>query len=157
MGAPGRHEIGEGLAHESLPGNPASLQRLNLLLRVLMEAGVVVGLADWGFHTGTTTISKTALAVGAPIVGFGFWGAVDFHQTGRFGEPLRLTQELAVSGLAALACYTAGQHALGLALATLSIIYHTLVYLSGQRLLTSKPHRATGDDAADDRRNSAHS
>jgi len=33
----------------------------------------------------------------------GFWGAVDFHQAGRLAEPLRLVQELAISGLAAVA------------------------------------------------------
>jgi hypothetical protein len=42
--------------------------------------------------------------LGAPLVGFGFWGAVDFHQAGRFAEPLRLIQELAISALAAVAC-----------------------------------------------------
>lgn len=111
------------------------LQRLNLALRALMEIGVVAALGYWGFQTGGSTTTKILLGLGAPVVGFGFWGAVDFHQAGRLAEPLRLLQELALSGLAAFAWYGAGQHALGLALALLSIVYHALVYASGSRLL----------------------
>ena len=71
------------------------------------------------------------------FIGFGLWGAVDFHRS-RHGEMLRLVQELVISGLAAAACYAAGRHALAIALATLSIVYHALVYASGASLLT--PH-----------------
>lgn len=110
-------------------------QLLNLVLRVLMETGIVVALAWWGLEAGDSTAAKLLLGICAPAVGFGFWGAVDFHQTGRAGEPLRLTQELTVSALAALAWYSAGQQVLGLALAGLSVVYHALVYLSGERLL----------------------
>ena len=118
------------------------LQQLNLTLRALLEAGVVVGLAYWGIHLGDDVGERVLLGFGAPILGFGFWGAVDFRQAGRLAEPLRLAQELLVSGLAALALYAAGQVALGIALAALSIVYHGLVYASGARLLA--PERAGG-------------
>jgi Protein of unknown function (DUF2568) len=116
-----------------------SRERLNLALRVLMEAGIVAALAYWGASTGTSTTTSVALGIAAPVAGFGFWGAIDFHQAGRFAEPLRLIQELAVSGLAALAWYAAGRHVLGIALAVLSVAYHALVYLSGARLLKRAP------------------
>ena len=116
-------------------------QRLILMLRVLLEIGVVVALGWWGFHTGDSTVAKVLLGIGAPGVGFGFWGAVDFRRA-RHAESLRLGQELAVSGLAAAAWYAAGQHALGIALAALSIGYHALVYASGERLLKSSHERA---------------
>ena len=57
-----------------------------------------------------------------------------------------MLQELAISGLAAAALYSAGQHLLGCALGLLSAAYHTLVYLQSGRLLKprSSPHaRAT--------------
>jgi hypothetical protein len=57
---------------------------------------------------------------------------------GTLAEPLRLAEELVISGLAALAAYAAGAHALGWALALLSIVYHTLVYLTGDRLLKER-------------------
>lgn len=79
--------------------------------------------------------------LGVPFAGFGFWGAIDFHQAGRFAEPLRLIQELAISALAAAAWYAAGDHSLALALGALSAAYHVLVYVSGGRLL--KPRVAS--------------
>jgi hypothetical protein len=111
------------------------VETVTLALRVLMEAGIVVGLAYWGAHTADTTGGRVALGILAPVIGFGLWGAVDFHQAGRLAEPLRLVQELLISGLAALALYAAGQHALGAALAALSMGYHALVYATGRRLL----------------------
>ena len=113
----------------------SSLERLLLALRALTEAGVVAALAYWGVRTGGGTGGKILLGIAAPAVGFGFWGAVDFRRAGRAAEPLRLAQELVVSGLAAAAWYAAGRHALGLALGALSVVYHALVYLSGGRLL----------------------
>lgn len=112
-----------------------SIERLALGLRVGLEVGIVVALAYWGVHTGASTTSRVVLGVAAPIAVFGFWGAVDFHQAGRFGEPLRLIQELAVSGLTAVALYATGLRALAFGLAALSVVYHALVYISGGRLL----------------------
>ena len=109
-------------------------QRLSLGLRVLMEVGVVLALGYWGFHTGHGTGPKLLLGIGAPLLGFGFWGAVDFHSR-RHAEVMRLIQELAISGLAALACYATGQRALGIALGALSVGYHLFVYASGETLL----------------------
>lgn len=121
---------------------------VNLVLRVTMECGVVAALAWWGVKTGGSTGTKILYGVGAPVLGFGFWGAVDFHQLGRRGEPARLIQALAVSGLAAAAWYAAGQHALGIALAALSLVYHALVYASGARLLKPRGEARVGDAAA---------
>ena len=108
-----------------------------LVLRIAMEGAVVAALTYWGVQTGDSLGAKLLLGIGAPILGFGFWGAVDFHQAGRFAEPLRLVQVLAVSLLAAVAVYDAGQRVLGVALATLTIAYHVLVYASGGRLLNA--------------------
>jgi hypothetical protein len=103
-----------------------------------METAIVVGLAFWGFQTAEGSIEKIGLAIGAPVVGFGFWGLVDFHQAGRAAEPLRLVQELVVSGLVALAIWGVGQPLLGLLLAVLSAVYHGLVYATGGRLLKAR-------------------
>jgi Protein of unknown function (DUF2568) len=98
-------------------------ERINLVLRVTTETAIVVALGSWGYHTGGSTPARIGLMLVAPLVGFGFWGAVDFHQTGRLAEPLRLTQELAVSGLAAIAWYAAGHHTPAVALAALSLMH----------------------------------
>jgi hypothetical protein len=119
---------------ESISGM-TKIQGVNLALRALMELGIVIALAVWGYQMGEGLSMKILLGIMVPVLGFGFWGAVDFHQAGRFAEPLRLFEELIISGLAAIAFYVAGQHALGWILGLLSIVYHLLVYLSGEHLL----------------------
>jgi len=113
----------------------SKLQWINLGLRAIMETAIVAAFAFWGYQSGQTTIMKILFAIGAPLIGFGFWGVVDFHQAGDAAEPLRLIEEIVISGLAAVALYVAGQPALAWGLGILSIVYHALVYLSGGRLL----------------------
>jgi Protein of unknown function (DUF2568) len=128
-------------------------ERVTLASRVLMEVGIVVALASWGYHTGGGTTARIVLAIAAPAIGFGLWGAVDFRRAGRLAEPLRLAEELVISGLAAAAWYAAGRHGLGIALAALSVLYHALVYASGARLLRpadSRPVRASGRQGGTD-------
>lgn len=107
----------------------------NVFLRAIMELGIVIGFAYWGFHFGNTTGTKSLLGIGLPIIGFGIWGVIDFHQFGKIAEPLRLAEELIISGLAALAFFTAGQHIIGIILAVISILHHCFVYITGEKLL----------------------
>jgi len=111
---------------------------LNLALRALMELGIVLALGLWGYHAGTGVATRLLLAVVAPAIGFGFWGAVDFRFAGHLAEPLRLVQELAITALAASALGLAGHPVWGIALASLSLVHHTLVYALGRRLLEDR-------------------
>jgi hypothetical protein len=112
-----------------------ALTWFNLALRRLMQLGVVFAVGYWSYHMSRSALAKAALGVLAPVLVFGFWEAVDFRQAGRLAEPLRLLQELLISGLAAVALVVAGLPALGWALALISIAHHALVYALGQRLL----------------------
>ncbi len=112
-----------------------ALKRINLALRGLMELGIVLAIGYWGYRTGEGTLSRGLLGFGAPLLVFGLWALVDFRGSGALAEPLRLGQELALSGVAAVALYAAGQHALGWTMGGLSILHHALVYLLGERLL----------------------
>jgi Protein of unknown function (DUF2568) len=123
----------------------SALQWLNVGLRVLMECGIVAAMGCWGYGGGHGPVLKILLGLGAPLLVFGFWGAVDFRGMGRAAEPMRLFQELALSGLAALAWYAAGWHSLGWTLALVSLVHHALVYLLGGTLL--KPLRTDGPAA----------
>ena len=107
-----------------------------------METGIVLGLGYWGLQTGDSTAARLLLGIGAPVVGFGIWGLVDFHQAGHLAEPLRLIEELIITGLAAAALIVAGQPVLGLGLGILSLAYHALVYVQGERLLKHKQDEA---------------
>jgi hypothetical protein len=102
-----------------------------------MELGIVAGFAFWGYHAANHPGMGILFATGAVLIGFGFWGLVDFHQTGRWAEWLRLSQEVVISGLAAVALWTAGQTEWGVALALVSLIHHVLVYTTGERLLST--------------------
>ncbi len=123
-------------------------QRISLALRVLMELGIVIAFGWWGYVTGGTTATSIVLAIAAPAIAFGFWGLVDFHWAGRLAEPLRLCQELAVSGVAAVAWYAADQHALAWTLAGISLGYHALVYATGERLLARPAETGRESSAA---------
>lgn len=114
------------------------LSTTNLALRVIMETAIIAALGYWGFQQGGSTGAKILLAFAVPLFGFGFWGLVDFHQAGRWAEPLRLAQELLIAGLAALALLAVGERALGWALALLTVIHHALVYALGERLIQHK-------------------
>ncbi len=107
--------------------------------RAVLEAAIVAALANWGVAVGGGAAAQIALGIAAPLAGFGFWGAVDFHQAGRWAEPLRLLQELVISAAAAAAWYGAGQHVLAWSLAGLSATYHGMVYATGRRLLKPRP------------------
>jgi anti-anti-sigma regulatory factor len=119
-----------------------------LALRAGMEAGIVAGFAYWGYRAGGSAGSQTLLALAAPAVGFGIWSAVDFRRTGRLAEPLRLLEELGISGLAAVALFTAGRPLAGIALAWLSVVYHGLVHATGGRLLHARGPAPAGNDVA---------
>ena len=118
-------------------GRVASLLGLiTLSLRVLLESTIIAAFAYWGSQSGSSITMRVLLAVGAPIIAFGFWGAVDFHQAGRYAEPLRLAQELLVSGVAATSLAVTGHSELAIAMVALALAYHGLVYAQGGRLLT---------------------
>ena len=89
--------------------NMTRQEKINLALRAIMETGIVIAFAYWGYQTGQTTAVKILFAIGAPLLGFGFWGIVDFHRAGQLAEPLRLLEELIITGLAAMALYLGGQ------------------------------------------------
>ena len=110
----------------------------NIALRGVMELGIVVALAFWGYQAGSSLIAKILMAILAPLIVFGFWGLVDFHQAGRMAEPLRLVQELLICGLVVVAFFAAGQPVFAWAFGLIAVIQHSLVYLLGDTLLKGK-------------------
>ncbi len=100
-----------------------------------MELGIIAAVAYWGYRFGESTGTMLLWGICAPLLVFGFWGLVDFRNAGFMAEPLRLIQELVISGGAAVALYLSGQHVLGWALGVVSIIHHALVYVLGDTLL----------------------
>lgn len=113
-------------------------QKLNLALRAILEISIVLAFAYWGYTTGNNAASRIIFLVLFPLVGFGVWGAIDFHQVKKNAEYFRLIQELVISFIAAYGLYVSGQTTLSLCMVALTIFYHILVYLSGERLLKKR-------------------
>lgn len=114
------------------------LKTINLTLRAIMEAAIVLAFGYWGYHLANRESIKILLAIIIPLFVFGFWGLIDFHQFGNIAEPLRLIQELVVTGAAALVLYLSGLPVLCWIMAFLTIVHHVLVYASGSRLIKNK-------------------
>jgi hypothetical protein len=107
---------------------------VNVALRGLLETAIVAGLAYWGYQAAHGAW-RFALAIAAPIIGFGIWGAVDVRQAGRWSEVLRCTEELAISAVVALGLALIGAGVAAAILMCLSVVYHISVYAAGERLL----------------------
>jgi hypothetical protein len=114
------------------------LKWVNVILRGLMETAVVAGLAYWGYKSGNPVFWKVIFAVLFPVIGFGFWGIVDFHRLKKHAETLRLVQELLITGLIAAALIALGAHIAGWILVALSVLHHSLNYFLGEKLLKRK-------------------
>ncbi len=115
-----------------------TLRWINVGLRAMMEAGIVVALAVWGWNRGGETGARVLLGVGAPVLLFGIWAMIDFRAAGGAAEALRLVEELVISGVAALAFYVVGAVGFAFALGTISLVHHALVYVCGDRLLAPR-------------------
>jgi hypothetical protein len=113
----------------------SALKWFNVGIRALMELGIVLALGYWGYKTGESATTKILLSIGAPLIGFGIWGLVDFRNTGSLADPLRLIEELVISGFAAFAWYVSGAQTWGWGLGIISIVHHVLVYALGGTLL----------------------
>jgi hypothetical protein len=115
-----------------------TLMWISLVMRWIMEAGIVVGLGYWGFHAGGSAALKILLLIAAPVLVFSFWGFVDFRWLGKPAEVVRLIQELAITALVTAALVVTGQTVLGWLFAGISIVHHVLVYVTGDRLIKEK-------------------
>ncbi len=121
--------------NHSQPSEYPALSWLNVGLRGVMEAVLVLGLGYLGYLMGNQNFWKILLAILMPLVFFGIWGILDFRRLNRYAEPFRLIEELLITLLAAAALYVYGAHFIAWALAILSVVHHSLTYLIGERLL----------------------
>jgi hypothetical protein len=108
---------------------------LNLTIRFLIELCALIGLGYWGYSTGGGTAGHLLLAVAAPAAAGLAWGAFVAPRRMVATAPLalRLAVELAVIGAAAAGLYTAGAHAVAIALAAMWAVNIAWLRLLGQR------------------------
>jgi Protein of unknown function (DUF2568) len=124
---------GSSTIHILRAGDVTTLQKVKLTLRAMMEFGIVIGAALWGYHVGQSTTTKIILMIAVPALVFGFWALVDFHQIPRIGLHMRFIQEVLISFLTAVALYRTGAHLAGFLLGGVSFAHHSLALLARAR------------------------
>jgi hypothetical protein len=105
----------------------------NLLLRFLLELCALGALGYWGFKTGSGTLSKVALGLGAPLVAALLWGTFISPQApvALPGVVVLLLQWL-VFGAAAAALAATDYRTLALVFVLVVVINAVLMYVWGQ-------------------------
>ena len=105
----------------------------NLLVRFLLELCALGALGYWGFKTGSATITKIGLGIGAPLVAAVVWGAFVSPQAPvQLPGLLVLVFQVLVFGLAAAALVATGQQTLALVFVMIVVINAILMYVWGQ-------------------------
>lgn len=109
------------------------IKNANLALAFLLELGVLVALGYWGFHTGTGTIAKIVLGIGAPLVAVVVWGLLGAPRSAWQLQGLwYLALSMVWFGSAALGLFVAGQRNQGIAFALIFVVNQVLVYALGK-------------------------
>ena len=83
---------------------------INVTLRFVLELCALGALGYWGFTTGSGTLGKVLLGLGAPILAAVLWGMFVAPKAAHpLHDPAKLLVELVVFGAAAAGLYAAGQ------------------------------------------------
>ena len=110
-----------------------SIKGANLALRFLLELCALGALGYWGFKTGSGTITKIGLGIGAPLVAAVVWGAFVSPQAPvQLPGPISLLLRVLVFGLAVAALATTGHRTLALMFGTIVLINAVMMYIWGQ-------------------------
>ncbi len=105
----------------------------NLLLRFLLELCALGALGYWGFKTGSTTITKIALGVGAPLVAAVAWGVfVSPRAPVELPGLVVLLLQVLVFGSAAAALVATGHRTLAMVFGVIVVINAVLMHVWGQ-------------------------
>ncbi len=106
------------------------IKSANLGLRFLLELCVLAAVSYWGFKTGTASIGKIGLAIGAPLLVTVVWGVfVSPNAAVALPWSVHLLIELVVFGLAAAALYAAGRPTLEWVLVVVFVINRVLMHI----------------------------
>ncbi len=105
----------------------------NLLLRFLLELCALGALGYWGFKTGSTTITKIALGVGAPLVAAVVWGVfVSPRAPVELSGLVVLLLQVLVFGSAAAVLVATGHRTLAMVFGVIVVTNAVLMHVWGQ-------------------------
>jgi hypothetical protein len=102
----------------------------NLALRFLLELCALGALGYWGFKTGSATLAKIGLGIGAPLVAAVVWAIFVSPQASvQLPGILVLVLQVLVFGGAAVGLVVTGHRSLALVFGALVIINAVLMYI----------------------------
>ena len=105
----------------------------NLLLRFLLELCALGALAYWGFNTGSATITKVVLGIGAPLVAAVVWGTyLSPRAPVELPWGVVLGLQTLVFASAAAGLVVTGHGSLALVFVVIVVINAVLMYIWGQ-------------------------
>jgi Protein of unknown function (DUF2568) len=105
----------------------------NLGLRFLLELCALGALGYWGFKTGSGTLAKLGLGVGAPLVAAVVWAMfVSPRASVQLPGIVVLLLQVLVFGLAVAGLVATGHRTLALVFGAVVIINAVLMYVWGQ-------------------------
>jgi hypothetical protein len=108
------------------------MRAANLALKFLLELGALAAFAYWGSRTGPTAVN-VLLGIAAPLAMAVVWGRYAAPKASRrLAGAARVTLELSVFGLAALALIAAGAPVVAAAFAALVVINAVLLTVFDQ-------------------------
>ncbi len=101
----------------------------NLVLALLLELGVLVALAYWGFVTGSTIPVKIGLGIGTPAAAMIVWAIWGAPRSGRRLQGISYwLLRIVLDAAGAIALYVAGQQTLGVVFALAAALNCLLGY-----------------------------
>ncbi|MER7752420.1 YrdB family protein [Kitasatospora sp. NPDC097643] len=99
-------------------------------LAFALELGLLAALCYWGFKTGSSTLTRILLGIGAPALAATAWGLFLAAGGPKFRLPLaaEIVLKLAVLATGALALHAAGRPTLGTVFAVLAVVSVAVEY-----------------------------
>jgi hypothetical protein len=89
------------------------IKNVNLLLRLILELGVLLSIGYWGFQYKSSSMIKFGLGIGIPILVMIVWGTfIAPNSAYQLPLPFRIIMELMVFGFGALALHASGHQSL---------------------------------------------
>lgn len=90
------------------------IKNTNLLLRFLLEIGVLISIVYWGFHGKSNLAFKIGIGIVLPISIMFIWGVfVAPKSTFQLQLPIRLVVELIIFGIGVFSLFASGHPGLG--------------------------------------------
>jgi hypothetical protein len=89
------------------------IKNVNLLLRLMLELGVLLSIGYWGLHYKSSSMIKFGLGIGMPILVMIVWGTfIAPNSAYQLPLPFRIMMELMVFGFGAFALFASGHQSL---------------------------------------------